>query len=109
MRRNYKRTHHMLKSTTTLNHKPRDQERKEKYARITYRHECEPVIQMFNIASYVVTWGVMPLLGGGLIIVSNLDKVEWVRSAWVISPFLGGGVRAMGVCLFSSFLLLSTR
>ena len=55
--------------------------RKEKknYARISYRHECEPVIQMFNIASYVVTWGVMPLLGGGLIRVSNLGKVEWVR------------------------------
>jgi hypothetical protein len=63
--------------------------KKKNYARISYRHECEPVIPMFNIANYVVTWGVMPLLGGGLIRVSNLDKVKWARNCVVktSSPF----------------------
>jgi hypothetical protein len=64
--------------------------KKKNYARISYRHECEPVIPMFNIAGYVVRWGVMPLLGGGLIRVSNLDKVEWLGECVGYFPFFRG-------------------
>jgi hypothetical protein len=68
---------------------------KKNYTRISYRHECESVIPMFNIASYVVTWGFMPLLGGGLIRVSNLYKVRWLRKC--VSYFPIGGCYG---CLF---------
>jgi hypothetical protein len=50
--------------------------KKKIYACTWYRHECEPVVQMFNTADRVVAWGFMPLLGVGL---------YW----FVFSPFLG--------------------
>jgi hypothetical protein len=79
----------------------RPRKEKKNYARISYRHECEPVIPMFNIASYVVTWGVMPLLGGGLIRVSNLGKVEWVRRCVGYFPILGGCYGGLFIFEFS--------
>ena len=41
-------------------------EEKKNYAHTLYWHECEPIIQMLNMADHVVAWGVMPLLRGGL-------------------------------------------
>jgi hypothetical protein len=51
---------------------------KKNYARTSYRHECEPFIPMFNIASYVVTWGVMPLVGGGLFEDANISRSVYI-------------------------------
>ena len=44
---------------------------KKNYAHTLYRHECEPVVQMLNIADRVVAWGVIPLLRGGLLLVKK--------------------------------------
>jgi len=58
-------------SCVRLAQNPEEKEKKN-YARISYRHECESVIPMFNIASYVVTWGVMPLAQNPCSVVSAL-------------------------------------
>jgi hypothetical protein len=56
------------------------EERKEKknYARTMYWHDYEPVVRMLNTAGRVVAWGVMPLLGGGLLLIKGNLKVGGV-------------------------------
>ena len=59
----------MYNNLTTL------ERRKKNYTRTMYRHDCEPIVRMLNTADRVVAWGVMPLLGGGILLVKGNLKV----------------------------------
>ena len=61
------------------NGKRKEKDKRKKNACAWYRHECEPVIQILNMADCVVVWGFMPLweVGSSVLFQSLCFREVW--------------------------------